>query len=124
MALYKLDEDTGEAIRIDFDTWREWHDGIDPKTLIIAQHDIIEVKNEHVKAVAVDALKHPYHSGRVLAKVVTKLNSSEPENVAPWETGVEGQIPDFHSRNRGQAIQAHRSIVNMQIKKHGGRILI
>lgn len=123
MTLYKLDE-TGEAIHVDLNRWAEWYAHVDRSTLTIARHDIIEVKEKKIGAVAIDALKHPYHDGRVLATVVTKMNANETGIDYPWQTGVIGEEPEFRTTTRKQALQGHRNLVNQQIRKYGGRVFI
>ncbi len=121
MALYKLD-DTGEAIRVDYGDFKEWCESADMTTLILARHDIIE--HRQLKALAVDVLKGRYHHGKVLATVETKMKTSCDENVGPWHTGVEGEEPEYKSRSRAQALEAHKSLVNRVTKRYNGRVLI
>ena len=120
MALYKLDE-TGEAVRVDYEHFREWCEGVDVATLVLARHDIIEHKQ--LGALAVDAIKGKYHRGKVLATVETKLRTSCGETAGPWETGVVGDDPDFRTSSRAQAALAHQTLVSSTVKRFGGRVL-
>jgi uncharacterized protein YifN (PemK superfamily) len=121
MALYKLSEDTGEAIQCDFGDYKDWHSGIKSDDLIIAKHVIVEINVKNKKVILpVDALKHPHHSGKVLETVVTRLRTNTEGN-PPWETGVECDAPAFFSQTRAQAMEAHKLMVNRKTKDRGGR---
>lgn len=128
MALYKLDGETGEAIRvIDVEEWGAWRGGMSDKDLVIARTDIIEQRVSFKKIVsAVDVLKCPYHDGQVILTVVTKLVPNQrDENRHAWEIGIVGEDPKYNmtTSTRKQALEAHRSLVNAQLKAHGGRVL-
>jgi hypothetical protein len=122
MALYKLDDETGEAVRCDYDDFLCWSGRLDETTRTLARHEIIEHKQ--LKALAIDALKCKHHNGKVLATVVTRLRPNTDEHTPPWETLVEGEEPEFHSGTREQALRAHRALVNRTTNAKGGRVLI
>jgi hypothetical protein len=119
MALYKLDE-TGEARRVGLTEYME-RSLANETTLTLARHDIIEHKR--LGALAVDAIKGKYHNGKVFATVVTKLRLITDDDLTPpWETRVIGEDPEYHSETREQAMDAHRRLVNITVKEHGGRV--
>jgi len=125
MALYKLDDETKEAVRVvDVDEWGAWRSHVTEQDLTLARHDIIEYKGV---ITAVDALKYPYHKGKVLDTVVTKLIPNRRDEYRhPWQIGVVGEDPEYAmtASTREQAKEAHKSLVNQKINAHGGRVLI
>lgn len=132
MALYIID-DTGEAVEAGTEQYTEWCGKQRGTLVILARHDIIECRDQRIKVIAIDAIKHPHHSGKVLATVVTRflsntylLVNNEDYQTPPWETGVLDDDPRYfmHSRTRAQAWEAHKMLVNLEVKQRGGRILI
>jgi hypothetical protein len=128
MALYILDDETGEAIQVvDVDEWAHWRGGVSERDLTLARTDIVEVRVQGQKVVVdVDALKSPYHNGIVLDTVITKLvPNCTNEYRHPWQTGVVGEDPEYWTTTttQKQALQSHRSAVNFCIKKNGGKVL-
>jgi hypothetical protein len=72
----------------------------------------------------VDVLKHPYHDGKVLVTIITRMMANETELDYPWHTGVLGEEPEYKSNKREQAMEAHKTLVNRKVKRFGGKVFI
>jgi hypothetical protein len=131
MALYKIDK-TGEAIQVDRDEYTKWCGTLRGEPVVLARHDIIEHKQ--LGALALDTMKQgKYHRGKVISTVVTRLVSNtyslvnnDEYQTPPWETNILGDDPDcaYRSSTTAQAREAHKLVVNLELKRCGGRLLI